>query len=269
MAMNKLYNTVRAPLKYTRGSYKERQSKANNLTEEFYRLFENEIKDNYTIFSFSNILDKIYQVVPDKKLYFLIRPNRCKNYGAYTEYLYGKNKDIIGVTIDMPEIKKNIRTAHLSYLMHEFQHISDQIFHPKYIARSQYLSKIRLMNNKYDRFYDKYYYCIDEYHTEKQKKDILENVKIRTINFIKKLDINGKLAILQDTRYCLESEINAYEREKETSQRLKQKGLTIIKDSLYDMPKHAMFREKIEVLKEIISEVIKSERIANAKKNDL
>lgn len=266
MAINKLANTVRVPLKYTAGSFKERQIKANNLTEEFYRLFEKEIKDNYTIFSFSNILDKMQKIAPDKKLMFNIKTVRGNKYGAYTEYLYDKKKDIIGVSMDLPGISRSIRPAYLSYLIHEFQHVSDQIFHPKYIARAQSLSHKRLLNKKYDRFYDKYYYCVEEYHTEKQKQDILENVKIRTLNFIKKQNTESKLDFLQDMRYSLESEIQAYAKENETAKRLKDKGLTIIKDSLCDMPKHCMFKEKTDLLKEIIAEIIKTERTAHAQR---
>lgn len=264
MAINKLANTIKVPLKYTQGSFAQRQIKANNLTDSLYKSLESEITDDYSIFTFSGLLNKIYQVVPDKNLHFVIRTNRSKNYGAYTEYLYDRNKKIIGVGIDLPGIKNSIRTTYIPYLMHEFQHVSEQIFHPKYMARAQSLSCKRLLNNKYDRFYDKYYYCIEDCHSEKNKKDILENVKIRTMNFIKKHGISEKLDILQDIRYCLESEINAFTVEKQTAEMLKNKNLPYIKDSLYDMPKHAMFREKIEVVKEIASDLIKSERLAHA-----
>lgn len=266
MAINKLANTIKVPLKYTQGNFAQRQIKANNLTDTLYKSFENEIKSDYTIFTFSDIFHKIYKIMPDKNLHVVIRTNRSKNYGAYTEYLYDRNKKIIGVGIDLPGIKNSIRTVYIPYLMHEFQHVSDQIFHPKYMARAQSLSCKRLMNNKYERFYDKYYYCIEDCHSEKNKKEILENVKIRTMNFIKKLGIREKLDILQDMRYCLESEIYAYAVEKQTAERLKNKNLSFLKDSLYDMPKHAMFREKIEIVKEIASELIKSERLAHAKR---
>ena len=271
-AINKLSEAVRIPLKYTKGSVAHRQNMANAAVDDFYKLFEQEIKDDYTIFSFENISDKIKKVLPENKLYIEIKNKRSRNYEAYTEYLYNKknNNAIEGVSINLTAIGRSIRTVHIPELMHEFQHITDQIFHPKYLARAQSLSRKKILKtNNYNKFYDKYYYCVEDFKSEKNKKDILENVKIRTINFIKKLGINEKLDILQDIRYSLESEVQAYAKEKAYAQKLKDMGLSYKKDSLYDMPKHTLFREKIEVVNEILSDVIKTERKAHSQRLEL
>jgi len=265
MFVNKLSNTIKVPYNMVKGSVIQRQAQANQMTDNLYKLFEKDIKDNYALFQFSDIIKKIFEIIP-KNLSVFIKPNRNAKYGAYTENLYNHGRKAVGVAIYLPEISKSVRTAHLPLLMHEFQHVTDQICHPKYASRAQSLNRKKLLNKKYERLYDKYFYCIEDCRTEKAKNETLENVKIRTMNFLKKHSIREQLDFIQDTRYTLESEIAAYKKENEFAQKLKDNNLQFFKESLINVPERSLFAEKIQILKEIGFELIKNERKAHAQR---
>ena len=167
-----------------RGSVTQRQAQAERMTDDLYKLFDSDIKDNYTVFKFPDIVKKIFEIIP-QNLSVIVKPNRNAKYGAYTENLYNHGRKAVGVAIYLPEINKSVRTTHLPLIIHEFQHITDQIFHPKYASRAQSLNYKKLFNKQYERLYDKYFYCVEDCNTEKAKNEVIENTKIRTMNFLK------------------------------------------------------------------------------------
>lgn len=265
MTINSLLPSVKIPYKIAKGSVKERQIKADNMAMNLFSSLSEDIKDNYTIISFSDLYKKIYKILPEN-ISIMLRSNHSKKYGAYTETLYDRKQKASAVAVALPEIKKTFRPSHIPLVIHEFQHVTGQLFHPKYISRAQAINAKKLFNKKYEKLYDRYYYCIEDCFSEKAKKETLELVKDRTMRFLKKLRFNDQIDYIQDIRYSLESEISAFDKEKQTAKMLKDKDLLVLKDCLKDVPVRSLYREKIELLKEIGFELIKQERIAHAKK---
>jgi hypothetical protein len=257
--------TAKIPYKLVRGDISQRQKQANSLTDKLFESLKKDIADDYTLFSFSDLNKKIYDILPDKNFKIKIHTLNDKRFGALTENIYNKkNKKIDAICIDIPAIKRSIRPLHLTYLIHEFQHVTDQIYNPKYAARAQKININKLYTQKYNNFYDKYFYHRENCKTKKDKRKILDNIKKETLKFLEKYTTSEKLDYLQDTRYSMESEINAYKQEIKTAEKLKKLKLKIHKGTLSDFPKKAILKEKIELIKEIAFEIIKKERTEHA-----
>jgi hypothetical protein len=68
---------------------------------------------------------------------------------------------------------------------------------------------------------------------------------------------------IQDMRYSLMSEIEAYKKERAVALDLKSKGFMVKDGDLEDYPKDGLFAEKIKLLKELGLEYITKERSKN------
>jgi len=267
MIINKLSESVKIPYAMVKGNIAQRQVKADNLTEKLYKNLSEELKDNYTIFNFEHLQNKLIEVLPDKNLKIIIQnlseedSAKCE---GICEVLFNKNKDIRAISIGMGGILSSIRSVHIPVFMHEIQHAADDIFHPKYLARLQNLNKHGLANKKYDSFYDTYYYCPEVIESKKDKKDVLKIIKNRTKKFLRRLNIHQKMDYIQDMRYSLISEIEAYKRQRTIAEDLKSKGFMVKDFDLGNYPQNGLFEEKINLLKVLAMEYLTKERAKHA-----
>ena len=94
--------------------------------------------------------------------------------------------------------------------MHEFQHITDQLFNPKYLARNQDMANKNLLTNKYNNIYDEYIYNYEAATNKNEKSYILKQIEYKLKEFLKGMSITDKINYLQDSRYSLIMENNAY-----------------------------------------------------------
>lgn len=267
MIINKLSSGVKIPYEITKGSFAQRQAKADTLTDKLYKNLAEELKDNYTIFNFEQLQKKLNDVLPDKNLKVIIQDlsdEDSKKCEAICEVLYNKNEDMRALSIGMGGISSSARSIHIPAFLHEVQHVADDIYHPKYLARLQRLHKGGLHTKKYNLFYDDYYYCSEFIESKQDKKDALKIIKNRTKKFLRRLSIHQKMDYIQDMRYSLISEIEAYKRERNVAKDLKSKGFTIKEADLGNYPQKGLFEEKIELLKNLALEYITKERSKHA-----
>lgn len=267
MIINKLSESVKIPYNMVKGSFAQRQAKANALTERLYKNLSEELKDNYSIFNFEQLQKKLHEVLPDKNLKIIVQnlpDGHGENCEGICEVLYNKNKDIRALSVGIDGISSTLRSIHIPAFMHEVQHAADDIFHPKYLSRLQHLNKGGLNNKKYELFYDTYYYCPEVIESRQDKKDALKIIKNRTKKFLRRLSIHQKMDYIQDMRYSLISEIEAYKRQRAVAGDLKSKGMQIKDFDLENYPQKGLFEEKISLLKELATEYITKERAKHA-----
>ncbi len=267
MIINKLSNSVKIPYELVKGSFAQRQAKADKMTEKIHANLFLGLKDDYTIFTFEQLQKTIKDVLPDKNLKVIVQSlseEQSKHCEGLCEVLYNKDKEIRAISIGMGGISESIRSVHIPAFLHEVQHFADDIYHPKYLSRLQSLNKKGLANKKYDIFYDTYYYCPELIESKQDKKDALKIIKNRTKKFLRRLSIGQKMDYLQDMRYSLLSEIEAYRRQRTIAQELKSKGFRIKDFDLGNYPKNGLFEEKIELLKNLALEYMTKERSKHA-----
>ena len=271
MIINKLAPSVRLPLKFSKGSAAQRQEKAQNFASELYKNLMTEFRDNYSIMSYSDLEKQISKIIPDKNYKVIVKElteekaaeSECN---ALCQILFNNNHQAQAHSIDIPGINHTIRSVHLPEVLHEIVHIADNMFNPKLVAREQKINLKNMNTKKYEKFYDDNYYCGEIIESKQDKKDALKIIENKTRKFLKGLSTSDKIDYIQDMRYSLMSEINAYKFQVKTAQELKENGFMIKDYEFDDMSEIGLYKDKIKLLKKLAIEFIEKERAKHASK---
>lgn len=266
MIINKLASGVKMPYNVVKGSFVQRQSKSGNLTDLLYKNVQNHLIDDYSKIDYLSLQKYIQNILPDKGVRIIVQnlaENKLDECEGACEVLYNVQKEIRAISINLGGTGNTVRSVHIPVFIHEFQHVCDDIYHPKFLARLQSLNKKNLANKKYDDFYDQYYYCTEFVEFKRDKKDFLKIIKNKTKKFLKGFNIEDKMDYIQDMRYSLMSEIEAYKKGRAAALDLKSQGFMVKDGDLEDYPKDGLFAEKINLLKELGLEYITKERSKN------
>lgn len=258
--INKLSPTVKLPFKEVKGSVNYRQSKACNMVDKLYRGILPQFNKKEEI-SFAQAKKALKNVLKGQ-IDIPIRKNEYSDiFDGGSDILYSEfTGQISKTTIDIGTIKNKIKRVELTTLLHEFQHVADQIFHPKYLTRNQKMANIGLYTKKYDRLYDDLIYNREFPEGKKDKKIILNHLRNKITKFLRGLDYEDKIDYLQDIRYSLISEKHAYKTQLKYAKKLNKKHLKINKEDLENENKNFMFDEKIKLMKDLAFEIIQKNR---------
>ncbi len=262
--INKLSPTIKLPFKKVQGSVNFRQTKACDMVNKFYREVFPAFNDKGEI-TFSQI-QKALKSVLKGQINLSVRNNGySKMYDGGSDILYSDfTGQISKTTIDINTIKNRINREGLGTLLHEFQHVTDQIFHPKYLTRNQKMANIGLYTKKYDRLYEDLIYNREFPEGKKDKRDILKHLHHKISKFLRGFEIEDKIDYLQDMRYSLISEKHAYKTQLKYAKKLNKKHFQINKEDLVNENKIFMFDEKIKLIKDLAFEIIQKERLKHA-----
>lgn len=257
---NKLVRSVRLPYPQTRGSVATRQNKARQMV---HQLFEN-IHDKFENgkMSIENIQKHVTAVIP-KQLNVVVKEGYDPRFnGAFSDIIFASNiKKIIGTTIEFFSPDHKFSQASLPTLIHEFQHVTDQIFHPKYLSRVQHMQNSNYATEKYDKLYNDILYTPEFPQSKTEKTQILKIVKRKLHKFLRRRPVEEKLDYIQDARYTLEMERQAYLTESKYAKKMIDAGIKINTDDAIDEYDNIfMFTEKIQLLKCMGVEIIQKER---------
>lgn len=262
MILGKINPVLKIPYSIAKGSHSQRQIKSCILSDKLFQSISSAIKDDSSAFSYQELQKYIYDVLPDKNLKIIVKKMEEKfpDSDAECDLIYNANKEIKALCINLSGNNNYIDSKLIPAFIHEFQHVADEIYHPKFLSRLQNLNKKNYNNSKYVKFYDQYYYYDEFIECKKDKKNLLKYIKHKTQNFLKGLSTEDKINYIQDMRYCLMSEIEAYKKQIEVANHLKSKGITVNSFDFYDYPKEGLFEDKIKLLKNIALEYISRER---------
>lgn len=262
--INKLSPTVKLPFKEVKGSVNYRQSQACNMVDKLYREILPQFNKKEEI-SFAQAKKALKNVLKGQ-IDIPIRKNGYSDiFDGGSDILYSEfTGQISKTTIDIRTIKNKIKRVELTTLLHEFQHVADQIFHPKYLTRNQKMANIGLYTKKYDRLYDDLIYNREFPEGKKDKKIILNHLRNKITKFLRGLDYEDKIDYLQDIRYSLISEKHAYKTQLKYAKKLNKKHLKINKEDLENENKNFMFDEKIKLMKDLAFEIIQKNRQKHA-----
>ena len=271
MIINKLAQSVRIPLEISRGSTVQRQKKALDFASQLYENLMKDFEDNYSIMKYSELENRINKILPDKNFKVMVKElskekadeSECN---ALCQILFNNNHQAQAHSIDIPGINHTIRPIHLPEVLHEIVHIADNMFNPKLVSREQKINQKNLNTKKYGNFYDDNFYCGEIIESKRDKKDALKIIENNTRKFLKGLNISDKIDYIQDMRYSLLSEINAYKFQVKTAQKLKEKGFMIQDYEFDDMSEIGLYKEKIKLLKNLAIEYISKERAQHKSK---
>lgn len=263
--MRNLLAKVSLPYSVTRGSFTQRQNKAITLVDKLYR----DITPKFKKRGFINFdeLNKTVNHVLEKKVNVNIRKCTDPEFDGASDIIYSPiTGKITGTTLELFTQNDKIKQEEIITILHEFQHVVDQLFHPKYLLRNQYMSQKKLFTNKYQNLYDNLIYTNEYPANKKEKIEILKNLKYKIQKFLRKKSAKDKVNYLQDTRYTLQMEQQAYLTQHKYAKKMNKKHHPISSNDLIKENRVMMLDEKINLIKEMAFEIIQKERKKHALK---
>ena len=261
MNYNSISPKVKLPTSVVRGSFKRRTQIARQYSD---KLFE----DLYPRFlhgkvSFDRLQKSVDSVIGKKGTISVIKYPYDKVYaGAQDVNISEYTGKISGYTLEVNTDKKALDMSDFPTIIHEFQHCVDMLCNPKYASRYQKLSSAQMYGDKYNTVAENLFFELEpEGSGHKYKARLLNKIEYKFKSFLKDLPFIKKVDYIQDMRYELQSELNAYQVEHKYVKRLKRKRHEILKSDLADGSKTLLLKEKIKLLNRIGNEYIKKERL--------
>lgn len=257
---NRLTPKLKLPYEQIKGSFSQRQNASIELVDKFYKKLIPEFnKDNkISINKLQEVVDSFFE----KKIF--VQAKSCSNPNCdgqndifYSPYTGKINK----MTIEIEEKNGFIDIKNLTTILHEFQHVSDQLHHPKFLAGEQYLTMCNLITKEYLDLIDDHLYKRESlFRDETDKENILTNLLNKLKDFLKDKSAEESILYIQDAKNTLLQEAQAYKTQRKYAKKLYKKHIKIKRGDLMNQNKAFMFDEKIALLKKLGFEIINAER---------
>lgn len=253
--------------RFINGSPKKKKEMVTQYNDKIYEGICSHITEGDS-FRSCDALNEINSVLPEKKRIDIknLQNKFIKNYDGGSDYIYDKNDNIIGQTLELPIKKGKIKGKDLPTFMHELTHILDVFVNPKYNVRATNCEIKGLYGKKYDKVYDKLY-NVEKYSNESEKAKIIEERKEEVLNFLQGKPVEDKMDCIQDLRYSLETEQNAYREQLRFARKTQTKNIEVEPNDLIEYEDKYLFTEKLQMLKEIGLDIVKKQRNKLQKKH--
>ena len=263
--MNVISNNVRLPYTQIKGSIQARRALVSRLNEQFFDSFV-KLTENKKVRA-NDFKQVFLNLLPEKKNIEIKKINIKENFSAASDYIYNeKSENIIGLTLELPFLSSKMGFEDLPTLMHENTHILSTLVHPKHTALTQKLNKADKYKNSYNDWYQNVLYTDEKITDDYTVEDMVFSVKEKTLHFLAGKSNRDKIDYLQDAKYQLEQEQEAFCEQLKYAQKLKELGLDVLEEDLIDGNKSFFFTEKIEVLNSILLDVLINVRKKNSLK---
>lgn len=247
------------PYKLCRGSLADRQRLASRLVNKLFNNMQGGFKNGEM--HVQKVQEYVDEVLPGA---FNIKVR-----GGFEDSEFAASNDIYYstfsqkaklMTIELGTKKNKIKHTNLVDIMHEFRHVADVLFNPKYLVRNEYMVQEGLYTKKFDKLFDEIIYNVENIDSKASRSAAIKKVEHKVRKFLRGMSAEDKVNCLQDMRYSLESENFAYLTQYKVAKKLKKKHINISEDDLCKWHLDFMFIEKINLLKRIAFEVIQKER---------
>ncbi len=259
-----LISQVSLPYKTVKGSFSQRQNRSIQLVDKLYRNLIPQFKNGKLPF------EKIQETIDStlkKKIKINVKKTYSNEFDGFSDIVYSPISGCItATTLELSPIKNKIEYKDLITIVHEFQHITDQLFHPKYLARNQVMSNSGMYTNKYNKLYENFIYAQENPTGKKDKQYILKKLEHKLNKFLRKMSVEDKINYLQDSIYTLKQEEQAYYTQAKYAKIMNKKHLPINPQDLIKPNNSFMFHEKIVLMKKMAFDIIKAERKHHALK---
>ncbi|MBR6722044.1 hypothetical protein IKL64_01150 [bacterium] len=260
----RLAPSVRLPYSKIRGSLEQRQQAAIEVVDKLCRELYPKFDKNKEL-SLSEIQKSIDDIF-EKKVKIIVKQTSTPEFDGSSDVVCSPiNGSYTATTLELNSVKGKIKFEDLITIIHEFQHIVDQLFIPKYLIRGQKMTLLGMITTKYQNLYDKLYNY--EYPTSKaDKRKIIKLLEHKIKKFLRGMNISEKMDYIQDARYSLIMEEQAYRTQRKYAKIFYKKHLPIKEYELEDEISLHMLKEKIQLLTRIGFELVEKERGKHAAK---
>lgn len=267
-------NKIKFSYETAKGSTIARRNKTEDVINKAYdEIFKSDVSETIPVTDLNGVIKR---VLPEKKrvdIVNLVDENSSggEDFLSSPDKLDFKEK-FIGYKIDLPLTDNALSIFDLSTFIHEFTHVLDSLFNPKYSSRMikcddmvaniySHCPKIKSFEKRYDDCYRKSLYTEEKFSSLEEIPAIISKRRNEVLKLLKGRKPEEKITILQNYRYYLQSEVNAYSNERmifgrimEDNREYDEKSLNSADSSQY------LFNEKIQMLKELCFEEIQKFR---------
>lgn len=241
-----------------KGSPEARRNMADKLNEQIFQAVQPKIKDGRV--SIQDFDRAFHSAMPEDVHIEVKNFNSLGCFNGQSAYIYDKEENLIGQTIEIPTRSGKILSKHLPVTFHECRHIMDTLFNPKMSGRVATMEREGLYTKKFDKLYQDEIYNYENCYTAEGKIERLEKLKKKILKFLEGKSVENQVNCIQDMRYSLQSEYNAYGDAVKYARKLNKDNYKVDSGDMVDDRKDFMFLEKIALLKKIGFEIIQAER---------
>lgn len=198
--MNTISSRVRLPLKVCSGSVGKRKEFAENMLSNFVNKIDPEFNKKQEL-SINRIQAILRESLPYKKIYVEVVESEGCNGNNFLIHCNEENC-LDGVALELVTNEKGkVSIKDRNSLFHEAWHFFEQISNPKMFARTMQIDDA--LTNRYTSFYHNNFYTLKKF------KPVKLEAKLE--RFLEQIDdYQDRVNILQQLRYDLQGEYNAY-----------------------------------------------------------
>lgn len=259
--MPSVSSNVKFSYNIVKGSKFARKNMASELNERIFGRVKGLIEDDKL--DINDFEQGFHSVMPEdvdiriKKLRKMWFPD-CN---GLSSFVFDRDRNIVAQTIEVPTSWGRIKSYNLPIVFHECRHVLDTLCNPKYAGRVVAMERDGLYTKKLGKLYEKELYHYEkDCRTDEDKLERLEEIKKSVLEFLKDKPVEHQINCVQDMRYSLETECNAYEDTSRFARKLYSRDYPVNSYDMVDVRKGYMFKEKIALLKQIGFDIIKAER---------
>ena len=252
--MIKLAKTVKLPFSICKGTYSQRLEKAKALNEQLFSKINQEFVEKDIS---PDVFIRNIKKVTNNKIKFLIDDSTNANYKGCT--LLGFNPkncslaDRFKIAIPLNIFDKKVSIYDADIFMHEFFHFFCEITNPKHLQRmiKNYEKNLSISTEP---FYRNYFYSKNNLDLDFLEKTLLPNK-------IKKFNIYDQIDFLQNSRYRLIEELNAFREANKYYDKIQENHLDLISEKLSTESGESFhFEEKIPIIEKALKKILKKAR---------
>ena len=256
-------SNVKFSYNLSKGSIKNRQKLVSDLNEKFFDAFVAQAERADRPFTLKSLLKIYNKTLPEKK-HIQVKglSNSCSDFQGASSYVQDDTGKVLGLTLEVPADRQGNQKASIVTLMHENTHVLESLAQPKHTAILQKLTRQDSYTSARDKWYNAELYKEEKikYSDKIKIEERMKKVEHATKKFIRRKSFQEKVDYLNDARYELEEERDAHIEQLKYAKKLKAMGKTVDERDLEDCDKAYLFKEKIEVLKKVLREVLLNER---------
>lgn len=252
--MIKIGQTAKLPLDLCRGNTLKRSQLAHRLNRNFF----NKINKDFNTKDISpEIFEKRLCEITKNKIECTIADSSEQNYkGACRIFLNEDNQnEIAGFSLCIPLNKydKKVALYDADIFMHESFHFFYEITNPKNLKRNLKAIENNLIL-KTEEFYKKYLYSKEKFDKKTLEKNILPN-------FLKTLSKPERIDFLQNSRYRLSEEMQAFKDGAKYYDKIQDNHLDLISEKIKtENGESYNFKKKINLLNRTLAKELQAQR---------
>lgn len=258
---------VSLPYDMVRGSIQARQQQSVRVVDNIFKdLYERLNKGEITLAQVQDVIDAN---LPSRRIRIITKSagNDISLSGASDINYSDVTGMITSTTVEIPIKNGKIGFKDFGVIIHEIRHVIDQLFHPKMLARNQFMANHGYYENgKYDRLYDRFLYNEEITNGKADRRKVIRKLEHKIRHFLRYMTPEEKINYIQDLKYGMEMENWAYSTELKYAKKLRKKHRPLPKEEYTNWNALYMFDEKIKLLKEIGLDIIKESRAKQSKR---